>query len=112
MRHLLWVIVTIAATSSAMAQTPNETAEFHVCRTDAMTNYAKAKAAAFDASKKALTIDYYMAERRLEETYCMQYTRCVVTFTNPTENLAGVVAGTEFGRCLADEAAKRAQLGK
>jgi hypothetical protein len=22
-----------------MAQTPNETAEFHVCRTDAMTNY-------------------------------------------------------------------------
>jgi len=66
-----------------MAHTPNETAEFHVCRTDAMTYCAKAKAAAFDASKKALTIDYHMAERRLEETYCMQYTRCVVTFTNP-----------------------------
>jgi hypothetical protein len=95
-----------------MADTPNETAEYHVCLDDAMSNYAKAKAAVFDASKKALTIDYYMAERRLEETYCMQYARCVVAFTKPAENLAGVAAGTEFGRCLADEAAKRAQLGK
>ena len=103
MRHL-WAIVAIAATSSAMAETPNDK-ELRACLTEAMANYGKAKVAA-GASRGALTIDYYMAERRLEETYCMQYARCVVTFSKPAENLAGIVAGSEFARCLADEAAE------
>jgi hypothetical protein len=107
MRHL-WAIVAIAATSSAMAETPNDK-ELRACLTEAMANYAKAKVAAIGATRGALTIDYYMAGRRFEEAYCVEYARCVVTFTKPAENLIGVVAGTQFASCLADEAAERAE---
>ena len=111
MRHL-WAIVAIAATSSAMAETPNDK-ELSACLTAALTNYTKAKLAFF-ASKggdvsKELSVDYYMAGRRLEEAYCVEYARCVVTFTKPAENVAGIVAGTQFAKCLADEAAERAE---
>ena len=105
MRHL-WAIVAIAATSSAMAETPNDK-ELGACLTTALTNYTKAKLA-FGATP-SLTIEYYMAQRRLEETYCMQYARCVVAFSKPSEKLAGIVAGTQFASCLADEAAERAE---
>jgi hypothetical protein len=107
MRHL-WAIVALAATSSAMAETPNDK-ELSVCLTEAMTNYTKAKVAAFVASRGTLTIDYYMSERRLEEAYCVEYARCAVTLTKPAENLASIVAGTQFASCLADEAAERAE---
>jgi hypothetical protein len=109
MRHL-WAIVTIAVTSSAMAETPNDK-DLRACLTEALTSYTKAQLA-FDASrgaKPSLTIDYYMAKRRLEETYCVQYARCVVAGTNIPVNFADMVAGTQFASCLADEAAERAQ---
>ena len=113
MRHL-WAIVAIAATSSAMAETPDDK-ELRACLTEVVTNSAKAKIALWNDANKgpipSLTIDYYMALRRLEETYCMQYARCVVTFTKPPGNLADIVAGTQFASCLADEAAEGAQSG-
>lgn len=112
MRHL-WAIVAIAATSSAMAETPNDKV-LRACLTEALTNYTKAQVA-FDASRGAtpsLTIDYYMAKRRLEETYCVQYARCVVTGTNIPEKFADTVAGTQFAKCLEDEAEERANLAK
>jgi outer membrane protein W len=116
MRHL-WVIVAITASSGTMAETPTDNAVLRACLTEVMTNYAKAKFA-FYASKGAdvtkgtmpsLTIDYYLAERRLEEAYCVQYARCVVTGTNIPPSLADTVAGTQFASCLADEAAERAK---
>ena len=42
MRHL-WVIVAIAASSSAMAEAPNNNAVLRACLTEALTNYTKAK---------------------------------------------------------------------
>jgi hypothetical protein len=74
MRHL-WAIVVLAATSGVLAETPDDKA-LKACLLDALPNYAKAKLA-FDASRGSTpmqqTIDYYMARRRLEEGYCVQY---------------------------------------
>jgi hypothetical protein len=117
MRYL-WAIVAIAATSSAMAETPNDK-ELRACLTEVVTNHVKAKAALFSSTGleigkggiPQLTIDFYMKQRRLDETYCMQYARCVVTFTKPPENLADTIAGTHFASCLADEAAEGTQSG-
>jgi hypothetical protein len=95
-----------------MAETPNDK-ELRACLTEVMTNHVKAKAD-FYASRGAipsLTIDFYMTQRRLEETYCMQYARCVVTFTKPLGNLADVVADTQLASCLADEASEGAESG-
>jgi hypothetical protein len=113
MRHL-WAILGIAVTFGAMAETPNDR-ELRSCLTAAMTDYAKAKVAFFaskggDVSKgtmPSLTIDYFMTKRRLEEAYCAEYVRCVVAFNKPPDNLAGMVAGTQFASCLADEAAEQ-----
>jgi hypothetical protein len=119
MRHL-WIIVAIAASSSAMAETPNDNAVLRACLTEALTNYTKAKVAFFaskggDVAKgtmPSLTIEYYLAERRLEEAYCVQYARCVVAGTNIPPNFVDTVAGTQFAGCLADEAEERAKLTK
>jgi hypothetical protein len=112
----LSVIAAIAVTSSAMAETPNND-ELRACLTAAVTSHVKAKAAFFasnggDVSKGTmpqLTIEYFMALRRLDETYCLEYARCVVAFTKPAANLAGIVAGTQFSGCLADEAKEGAE---
>jgi hypothetical protein len=113
MRHL-WAIVVLAATSGALAETPDDKA-LKACLFDALMNYTKAKVA-FDASRGSSptqhTIDYYMARRRLEEGYCVQYSHCVVVGTHIPENLVDMVAGVEFAKCLDDEAAERAELAK
>jgi hypothetical protein len=110
----LWAIVALAITSSALAETPADKA-LKACLFDALTNYTKAKLA-FDASRGATpmqqTIDYYMARRRLEEGYCVQYSHCVVASAHIPENFVDMVAGVEFAKCLDDEAAERAELAK
>jgi hypothetical protein len=114
----LSAMAVIAATSSAMAETPNND-ELRACLTAAMTSHVKTKAVFFasnggDISKGTmpqLTIEYFMALRRLDETYCLEYARCVVAFTKPAANLAGIVAGTQFSGCLTDEAKEGAEEG-
>jgi hypothetical protein len=112
MRHLL-AIVLLATTSSALAERSADTA-LKACLSDALTNYTKAQLA-FDSSRgpsPVQTIDYYLAKRRLEEGYCVQYSHCVVASTQIPENLIDIVAGVEFAKCLDDEAAERAELTK
>jgi hypothetical protein len=58
-----------------------------------------------------LTIDFYMSQRRLDETYCLEYARCTVAFTKPAAERAGIIAGTQFSSCLADEAKEGAEEG-
>jgi hypothetical protein len=107
----LSAIAAMAVTSGAMAETPHDT-ELRACLTAAYTKHIQAKNALFSSvgigagtgGIPQLTIDFYMSQRRLDETYCSEYARCVVAFTKPATELAGVVAGTQFSGCLAEEA--------
>jgi hypothetical protein len=105
-RNLI-AMMSMAAASGAMADTPNKD-ELRACLTAAATKHLQAKTVLFSSISKAgipqLTIDFYLSQRRLDETYCSEYARCVVAFTKPATELAGIVAGTQFSGCLADEA--------
>ena len=114
----LSAIAAIAATSSAMAETPQDK-ELRACLTAAYTKHLQAKTALFSSMGREsgkggipqFTIDFYMSQRRLDETYCLEYARCTVVFTKPPAELAGVIAGTQFSSCLADEAKEGAEEG-
>jgi hypothetical protein len=103
----LFAIVAIAVTPSAMAETPQEK-ELLACLTAAATKHLQAKTTLFSSVGKdrlpQLTIDFYMSQRRLDETYCLEYAQCNVAFAKPSAELAGIVAGTQFASCLAEEA--------
>ena len=112
----LLTMAAIAAASSAMAETPQDK-ELRACLTAAYTKHLQAKNALFSSmgheigkgGMPQLTIDFYMSQRRLDETYCLEYARCAVAFTNPAAELSGVIAGTQFASCLADEANEGAE---
>ena len=111
MRHF-WTVAVLAATSSAMAETPNDKI-LRACLTEALTNYSKARVD-FDANRGAtppLTIEYLIAKRRLVETYCVQFAGCLVTGSNIPEKFGDVVAGVQFAKCLEEEA-EHATLAK
>jgi hypothetical protein len=103
----LLTIVAVAVTPSATAATPQEK-ELLACLTAAATKHLQAKTALLSNVGKdrltQLTVDFYMSRRRIDETYCLEYARCNVVFTKPSAELAGIVAGTQFASCLAEEA--------
>jgi hypothetical protein len=107
----LVTIVALAATPSATAATPQEN-ELLACLTAAATRHLQAKTALFSSAGLGtgkggipqLTVDFYMSQRRIDETYCLEYARCNVAFTKPSVELAGIVAGAQFASCLAEEA--------
>jgi hypothetical protein len=90
----LSAIAAIAATSSAIAETPQDK-ELRACLTAAYTKHLQAKTALFSSvgievgkgGIPQLTIDFFMSQRRLDETYCLEYARCTVAFTKPPLSL-------------------------
>jgi hypothetical protein len=115
MMRLLFVVVAIFALSGAMAKTTKNDPVLMACLTDALMNYTNAKLKLSNPSGDMesptlppLTIQFFLAQRRLEEAYCVQYARCVMAGGNADE-LSGEFAGTQFSKCLDDEAQERAK---
>jgi len=106
MRHL-WAIVPLLATSfSAVAETPADKARAE-CLTNALKEHANAGVALYASQGLFTSVNDVMARRHLDESYCLQYARCVVVGTKSPESAMGV----EFSKCLDDEAEERLKNG-
>jgi hypothetical protein len=87
---------------SPPSRTPQETAQTQ-CITVAYTNYNKAKLAMFQTVDISPSVGQIIAERRLQEQYCLQFARCMMV-ANTNGQLAGLQFASFFDSCLRDEA--------
>jgi hypothetical protein len=55
--------------------------------------------------EQLLSVDRMLAERRLEEQFCLQFARCV--FPDPTVASLALQLGAAFNRCLRNEALEK-----
>ena len=68
----------------------------NVCGVAATTDYTKANLALMQQSSPAMSVEATIAQRRLEEEFCLRFVRCVlVRFTSA------------FETCLRDEALEK-----
>jgi hypothetical protein len=100
MRGLTAIVLVAVFGSAAAAQTDARTS----CATAAVTDYNKANLALMDQKDGLLmSPESLIAQRRLEEQYCLRLTRCLLGDA-PSNVLA---YRTEFSSCLQDESLEK-----
>jgi hypothetical protein len=73
------------------------------CAVDVATNYNKTKLALLENQLRSPSIEGEIAERRLEEQYCLERAKCAMQ-TYATQPWYQMALVTEFSDCLRDEA--------
>jgi hypothetical protein len=99
MQHRLLAFTFGAAlfVSGAHAQT--------ACLTGALTDYTRANLALMQ--QIPMTVDATIAQRRLEEQYCMRSTRCLLG--EPANTATGMAFAVEFSKCLRKETLEKSK---
>jgi hypothetical protein len=102
-RHLFLVGVVVAALASdSAAQTPTASQDkAKACAVAAKTDYIKQNLALENQETPLLSVEGTIAQRRLEEQYCLRFVRC---FYDDPKDLA---FQAEFNSCLEDEALEK-----
>lgn len=77
------------------------------CATTALTDYTRAGLALLQQGGPVMSVEATMAQRRLEEQYCLRSTRCLMG--EPTNSLTGMAFAAKFSKCLADEAIEKSK---
>ena len=66
-----------------------------------MTDFTKANLALMQTGTPLMSVETTIAQRRLEEQYCLRLTRCFLSDETST------VFAVEFDSCLSDEALEK-----
>ncbi|MGD9540805.1 hypothetical protein [Methylocystis sp.] len=97
------VIVFVALASSASA-----TDQRNACRVAALTDYTQANQALLTKSDLPMTVETTIAQRRLQERYCLSAAQCQLASMPPQQTT--VALDVAFSRCLRDEAMEKYEL--
>jgi hypothetical protein len=76
------------------------------CTRQIYTKYIKDKLALSQSQGSPLhwTVESVIAQRRLEEQFCMQFVQCGKTTSTTAENVSNGIDAINFDNCLRDEA--------
>ena len=93
-------LVTVAAHAQGSPQ-PSQKDEAQACGVAAITDYNKANLALLQQGKPLMSVEATIAQRRLEEEFCLRFIRCVLTDQTSLQFIAA------FHSCLSDEALEK-----
>jgi hypothetical protein len=93
-------LATIAAHAQGPPQ-PTRKDEVQACGVAAMTDYNKANLALMEQGTPLMSVEATIAQRRLEEEFCLRFIRCVLTDQTSLQFIAA------FHSCLSDEALEK-----
>jgi hypothetical protein len=79
------------------------TAQQTACATAALYDYTRSNLALLSAAP-LMSVESTIAQRRLQEQYCLRFAQCVIGGANYQSPL---VYAVEFSTCLRDEAAEQ-----
>jgi hypothetical protein len=94
----------VAATvgGNSLAQSRNRDDATTACILAAFKQYNAANLAILQGASPIMTIEATVAQRRLQEQYCLSYARCVVAGIPPSA--VAIPLAASFSECLHDEA--------
>jgi hypothetical protein len=103
MRFLLALCLLIGVVPASAAEDPQRKAQI-ACGVSAATDYNKAKLALLTQSP--LSVGVAIAERRLEESYCLRFAKCMI------DDASGLPFAAVFSSCLEDEALEKYEAAR
>lgn len=80
------------------------------CLTGAFEEYNRANLALLAKSEMLMTVETVIAQRRLQEQYCLKAARCELANLPPQQTTIALDA--IFSRCLRDEAIEKYELAQ
>jgi hypothetical protein len=99
MKTVLLAAFAVILTVSASAQPTNKAQK--ECAVAAFTEYNRANLALLTQANPVLSIEATIAQRRLEEQYCIRFSQCIIG------NQGNVPFLVTFSKCLEDEALEK-----
>ncbi len=90
----------LAAPAMAESDSKNERAE-DACVTATMSDYRKANNALVQQTGTVMSVETTIAQRRLQEEYCLRFVRCGLDDPN------SAIFRVQFDSCLKDEALEK-----
>jgi len=98
--NLMLMAITLSALATpAMAESDSKKERTEDCATAVMTDYAKANDALGPAT--VMSVEATIAQRRLQEEYCLRFVRCSLDDQN------SAIFRVQFDSCLKDEALEK-----
>jgi hypothetical protein len=91
----------VSAPAIAETQDPSQEAA-QACGVSAMTSHTKATLA-LEMQQPLLSVAGTIRLRRLNEQYCLEFSKCMLLATKPPETQINNVMAAEFSSCLHDE---------
>ena len=98
---MLMAITLSALATPAMAESDSKKEQTEDCATAAMTDYVKANDALVQQTATVMSVEATIAQRRLQEEYCLRFVRCSLDDQN------SAIFGVQFDSCLKDEALEK-----
>jgi len=100
--NLMLMAITLSALATpAMAESDSKKEQTEDCATAAMTDYVKANDALVQQTATVMSVEATIAQRRLQEEYCLRFVRCSLDDQN------SAIFGVQFDSCLKDEALEK-----
>jgi hypothetical protein len=97
--NLMLIAITLSALATpAMTESDSQKEQTEDCAIAAMTDYVKANDAVVQQTATVMSVEATIAQRRLQEDYCLRFVRCSLDDQNST------IFRVQFDRCLKDEA--------
>jgi len=94
--------ITLSALATpAMAESDSKKEQTEDCSTAAMTDYGKANDALVQQTATVMSVEATIAQRRLQEEYCLRFVRCSFSDQN------SAIFRVQFDSCLKDEALEK-----
>jgi hypothetical protein len=103
MRIAVSLLIALATSANAqdVPQPGSDNARQQQCGVAAMTEYNKADLALMQRGTPSMSVDDLIAQRRLQEDFCLKFIRCVLSDEkSPRFSIA-------FDNCLRDEALEK-----
>ena len=99
-RHTVLIAIAIPILASpAMAESDSKKERTEdACATAAMSDYLKANNALVQQTATVMSVETTIAQRRLQEEYCLRFVRCSLDDPN------SAIFRVQFDSCLKDEA--------
>jgi hypothetical protein len=100
--NLMLMAITLSALATpATAESDSEKERTEDCATAAMTDYVKANDALVQQTAPVMSVEATIAQRRLQEEYCLRFVRCSLDDQN------SAIFRVQFDSCLKDEALEK-----
>jgi hypothetical protein len=103
MRYAITIVTMVLAVSAHAqgAQQPRTKDAQTACGVAAMTDYTKANLSLMQKSSTLMAVEDMIAQRRLEEEFCLRFVRCVLDDSNSLQFRSA------FNTCLSDESLEK-----